>query len=132
VNRFIAFILSFALLFQSFGLSTDLISKITEVVEHAKFHNAEYGDNLMVFISKHYGELMAEHDDEHHEDEGQHEKLPFKQTPNFICGISLAFLSHTTELPDPPVKESYIHTFFYKSALTSSFTDRRLRPPRRS
>ena len=57
--------LSFLILLQSFGISFNDLSQIDEFIEHAQFHSEQYGDNVFVFISKHYGELKTDHDKEH-------------------------------------------------------------------
>ncbi|NER09729.1 hypothetical protein SAMN06265375_101755 [Muriicola jejuensis] len=67
------------ILFQSLNISLGELSRLDEFLEHASFHKEQYGDNLFVFISKHYGELKAEHEKNHQEEQGDHEKLPFQQ-----------------------------------------------------
>ncbi len=63
---------------QSFGLCFDDMVQIDEFIEHAQFHSEAYGDNVIVFISKHYGELKADHEKDHQEEKEDHEKLPFQ------------------------------------------------------
>lgn len=130
MNRYIAFVLSIAILFQSFGFSTDVISKISEVVEHAKFHNTEYGDNLVVFLSKHYGDLMADHQKEHQEEQEQHEELPFKQLSTLAGSLSMALIFYSIDVPCPVNVYLNSQNFIYKVGCGSFFLDKQLRPPR--
>ena len=60
--------ISLLILFQSFNIHLDDVIELDELIEHAQFHSAEYGDNFFVFISKHYGELKAEHNQQHQEE----------------------------------------------------------------
>lgn len=70
-------IISFLLLIQSFELDAYGIIELEEFIEHAQFHNKQYGDNIFVFISKHYGDLKTAHEKEHQEEKATHDKLPF-------------------------------------------------------
>jgi len=71
--------LSFLVLFQSFNLDLSDLAHIDELLEHAEYHAEKYGDNFLVFISKHYGEMQKEHSRDHQEEKQEHEELPFTQ-----------------------------------------------------
>ena len=60
---------------QSIGIHLSDLVQLDEFIEHAQFHSKEYGDNVFVFISKHYGELKAEHDAQHKEEQEEHQQL---------------------------------------------------------
>ena len=77
--RLISISLSLLILIQSFNISIGEIVEMDELIEHARFHSEEYGDNFLVFLSKHYGELKSEHSRKHQEEQKDHEKLPFQQ-----------------------------------------------------
>ena len=70
-------VLSFLVLFQSFNLDLSDLAYIDEFLEHAEFHSEKYGDNFIVFISKHYGEMQKDHSRDHQEEKQEHEELPF-------------------------------------------------------
>lgn len=76
--KFLSVLSAFLILFQSLNISLGDLARIDEFLEHANFHEKEYGDSLLVFISKHYGELKAEHQEQHQEEQEQHQKLPFQ------------------------------------------------------
>jgi len=44
----------------------------------------------MVFVSKHYGELKASHNEKHQEEQKEHEKLPFQHQTQ--CAQPLVFV----------------------------------------
>ncbi|MCK5443925.1 MAG: hypothetical protein KAJ23_18730 [Maribacter sp.] len=68
--------LSFLILTQSFNMDLGDLAHIDDLLEHAEFHSEKYGDNFLVFISKHYGELQEEHNQDQDEKK-EHEELPF-------------------------------------------------------
>lgn len=84
VNKLFSIVLSSLILLQSFGIHWNDIVQLDELIEHAQFHSDQYGDNLVVFLSKHYGELKADHQKQHQEEKEDHEKLPF----NHHCPIA--------------------------------------------
>lgn len=67
--------------------------QLDELIEHAQLHKQKYGDNLIVFISKHYGELKREHDTENRDEKKEHDQLPFQQQSNiaFVLEFTLNF-----------------------------------------
>lgn len=81
----ISILISLLILFQSFNINLDVIMHVDELIEHAKYHAEEYGDNLFVFVSKHYGELKEKHDKNHNEEKQDHEQLPF----NHNCFVNI-------------------------------------------
>ena len=108
------------------------IAQIDDFIEHAQFHSEQYGDNVFVFISKHYGELKAEHNKEHQEEKEDHEQLPFQHQSHVSC-ISV-FVANTTkeELKTPEFSEYKSHHFFYQEPSSSLHLEGLLQPPRHS
>ncbi|MBT8179418.1 MAG: hypothetical protein KJO94_01170 [Eudoraea sp.] len=76
--RIPSILLAFLVLLQSSFWDMQDIYRIDSLVEHARFHSENYGDNFLLFISKHYGDLQQEHENEHQEEQSQHEELPFQ------------------------------------------------------
>lgn len=76
--RIPSILLAFLVLLQSSFWDMEDISRIDSLVEHARFHSENYGDNFLLFLSKHYGDLQAEHENEHQEEKSPHEELPFQ------------------------------------------------------
>ena len=65
------------MLFQSINIDMDDLIQLDELLEHSQFHKEQYGDSFFVFVSKHYGELKAEHSQRHQEQQDDHDELPF-------------------------------------------------------
>ena len=51
--------LSLLVFFQSVGIGISDVFMLTDLVEHAKFHSEEYGDDFFAFFDKHYGALKT-------------------------------------------------------------------------
>ena len=98
---------------QCFGLSIKDIGQIDELIEHAQMHNQEYGDNIFVFISKHYGELKAAHEKEHQEEKEDHEKLPFKQQSS-ITAMNVFVLLTQKEITGRVLREARVAVSGYR------------------
>ena len=73
----VSILLSALVLLQSVRLDMGDLAQLDELIEHARFHADKYGDNFLVFLSKHYGDLQNDHKQAHQEEQSQHEKLPF-------------------------------------------------------
>ncbi len=98
---------------QSLQINLSDFNRIFDLVEHASYHSNAYGDDLLTFLSKHYGDLKEEHERTHEHEKEQHSKLPnvnhfFSASTNFIVNkIAMDFKS-----PEVSTKEL---TFFYQS-----------------
>ncbi len=125
-------LVAFLLLFQSLNIHFDDIAELDELIEHAQFHANEHGDNFFVFISKHYGELKKDHEQQHQEEKEEHERLPFQhQSPTFfspvfvLCqnGLNTDFVE---EINYPAANYHYFMTYH------SLYQDRPFQPPRQA
>jgi hypothetical protein len=69
--------LSFLIFSQSLSGYATSLGEVHTLMDHVQLHSEEYGDNFVVFLSKHYGELRIQHLKDNHDKKGDHEKLPF-------------------------------------------------------
>lgn len=126
---FISIVLSTILLVPGmhFGLSD--ILKTGKLLEHARFHSQEHGDNFVVFIAKHYGDLKEQHEQQHEEEKKEHEKLPVRG--EITTGINL-FVPIFSGFPSfkSPVISSSASVFFYKAIYSSPGATAIFQPPR--
>ncbi|MEZ2413908.1 hypothetical protein ACA086_03015 [Muriicola sp. E247] len=129
--KFFSIVSAFLILFQSFNISLGELAQLDEFLEHASFHKEQYGDSLLVFISKHYGELKGEHEKNHQEEQKEHENLPFQ---NHSCTHHLvnAFVIVTNFLPDEKIEVSTekAENFYYLQSDSSGFASGIFQPPR--
>ena len=132
MSKLVSIILSPLILFQSFGISFDDIAQIDEFIEHAQFHSEKYGDNVFIFISKHYGELKADHDKDHQEEKEDHEQLPFQQQSQAVSVVALLENTEKDDLKELEFLEFKSHNFFYQIPLSSLYSDGPFQPPRQS
>jgi hypothetical protein len=125
-------ILSSLILLQSSGISINDIAQIDDFIEHASYHKEQFGDNIFVFISKHYGELKASHEQEHKEEKQEHEQLPFHQQSH-VCSISVFILNNQIEEINLIEFSDYkSHNFIYKEPSSSLIKESPFQPPRHS
>lgn len=132
MNKLFSILLTSVILLQSFGMHIDDLVQIDEFVEHAQFHSQEYGDNVLVFISKHYGELKAAHNKEHQEEKQDHEKLPFQHHSHTMSVMDFTMNTAVPDLNNIHFLEYRTFNFHYQAAFSSPDSEGILQPPRQA
>ena len=89
------------------------ISKFDALLQHANYHQEMYGDPFFEFLSEHYGEQMASHQNQHDE----HEDLPFKDSQHMFSHINTSFTLFKS------VIYSTYTSFSIKEPLNFSYTE---------
>lgn len=117
---------------QSFGIRINDLVQLDDFIEHATFHSEEYGDNVLVFISKHYGELKADHDKEHQEEKEDHDQLPFQQQTAVTFVADFILNTNKDDFQTTLFSEFKKHTFYYQAPSSSLHSQGILQPPRHS
>ncbi|NJB71708.1 hypothetical protein GGR42_002170 [Saonia flava] len=130
MTKFISIAISFLILVQSFHIGIGEIVELDELIEHAQFHSEEYGDNFLVFLSKHYGELKAEHSQKHQEEQEEHEEMPFQHQAHTVTlsafVLNEAFLYTST----PEFRMDSATNYFYQASYSLFEKDGPFQPPR--
>jgi hypothetical protein len=117
---------------QSFGMHVNDVSQIDKFMEHAQFHNQQYGDGMLVFIAKHYGELKADHAVDHQEEKEDHEQLPFQHHSHLSSSSSFILNSFKEEFKCMELPEFKEHNFYYQEPSSSLHLEGLFQPPRLS
>lgn len=130
MSKLIAIALSSIILIQSLNFGVDDIAQLDDLIEHAQFHKKEHGDNFLVFLSKHYGELKAEHDKEHHEEKEEHEKLPFQCQGHASIIIASLPQNSGTNFNEFEILNSLESSFYYLNLYASLHETELLQPPK--
>ncbi len=117
--KLISILLSTLVLLQSARLDLADIVQFDELIEHARFHSEKYGDNFLVFLSKHYGELQQDHQQQHQEEQDEHKDLPFghqscqhAMAPFVLLGKSYPLLKAS---PSAPIAGQFHYQETYSS-----------------
>ena len=131
MNFFISISLSIVLLFQGINFGLPDILKAGELIEHAQFHSQNHGDNFIVFISKHYGELKEQHEQQHQEEKKEHEKLPVRGEFSFASSWFVPHNEAELSLKAPAITTT-TSLFFYKETYSSIRESAIFQPPRRA
>lgn len=132
MSKLFSITLSLLLLLQSFNTDLVDVAQLDDFLAHAQFHKQKYGDNLLVFISKHYGELKTQHSAEHREEQGDHEDLPFNHQ---TCShFSFAFVIYGADfsVPKTPPVADTASNFFYQESYCQIEDSDIFQPPRTS
>lgn len=106
--------LSLLVFFQSVGFGISDVFMLTDLVEHAKFHSEEHGDNFFVFFEKHYGALKAEHQKNHQEEKSQHDRLPFQHNNCNHLLTEVIVIGYEFPLKKSIVSTTVKHHFYYQ------------------
>ena len=127
MTKLFSIIFANLILFQSFNIGFDDVSKFNTLLEHASFHQEQYGDSFFEFLTEHYGEEFKNHIGEHKE----HEDLPFKHDQQTCQHVPTIFMLHPSAielkayaLPDAS------KTFFYKELYSLFEKPSVFQPPR--
>lgn len=128
--KLFSILMSSLMLVQSVDITFSDIGQLDEFMEHANYHAEKYGDNFLVFISKHYGELKEQHSNDHKEEKGDHEQLPF-QNHCHCYSSSSAFVINTfsSELKSLQNPEDKVTNFYYQLPSSSMHTLGLFQPP---
>lgn len=128
MNKIVVTAYSFLILLQSFNINIEDISKFNALLQHASYHQEVYGDTFIEFITEHYGENMASHQNKHK----GHEDLPFKD-PHHLCShinSSFTLFAPYTHLTQPQIFKEIPLNFFYKEPFSSFEKPAVFQPPK--
>ncbi len=124
--------LSVLILFQGLNFSKIDLKQINDLLEHIQLHSDRYGDDLLVFLSKHYGELEEKHSQEHQDEDKNHKDLPFNH--NCCVHSYVVFVLTRSELqiknPEPQIRKE--SDFYYQALYSSTERSDIFQPPKLS
>ena len=129
MTKLVAIIFSGLILFQSFNINIEDISKLKVLLEHAEYHQKTYGDSFMEFLVEHYSDDDTLKNNEHEE----HDSLPFKKgdqncqhlNPPFNFVAASFNLDYTPFVAIP-------FNFFYKDSISSFEKPSVFQPPKQA
>lgn len=96
MDRIITIGTALLIFLQSVNIHFNDLVEMDKLIEHYQFHSDEYGDDFMVFLSKHYGKLKVSHSEKHQEEQKDHEQLPFQHQSQ--CSQLLVFVVETAPI----------------------------------
>ena len=119
------------ILVQGVSLNFTDLAQLDELIEHAQFHKEEYGDNFLVFLSKHYGELQNEHSEQHQEEDPNHNQLPLNHQLSSLPVLSPFIIDHQNyaDLSLDPAFNN-VQGFYYHFSKSTLHTLGIFEPPR--
>ena len=124
--KLFSILFSFLIFFQTVIPTAEDLGKIAALIEHAKFHSQEYGDDFFEFIALHYGDLKKEHNSKHQE----HDNLPFKHQHSIVCHQAPFIISHFFVCIENTISYQIPFKFFYKESSSLFEKHTLLQPPK--
>ena len=125
-----AILLSSLFLLQSTNIHFDDVRMLGELLEHYNLHHERYGDNFVVFLSKHYGDLKESHKKEHQEEEKGHHHTPIQHDCTAQVHIDVMYNSFSFTFKNPKFSNSSKSNFYYQDKFSSFEKQKIFQPPR--
>ena len=127
MSKLFAITFSFLILFQSFNIGLEDLSRINVLLEHAQYHQETYGDSFFEFIAEHYVDKTYHPDSEHSE----HDRLPFQDHNKACVNANAVFTLNTVDYNLICVPFAQIpFNFFYKDSISLSEKPSVFQPPK--
>jgi hypothetical protein len=130
--KLFSIVLSVTILVQSSALNLRDIAQVKDFLTHAQFHKEKYGDNLIDFVSKHYGEQKEQHHQESHEEHKDHGNLPLNHQSCTHSIIVCVMHRDNFILPKTPQSIDADREFFYQESYSQKTTSNIFQPPRQA
>ena len=132
MSKVLSIALSFLILVQSSALNLRDIVQLEDLLIHVQFHKEKYGDNLIDFISKHYGEQKKQHHLESREEHKDHEGLPLNHQSCTHSIIVFVMDRDNFTLPRTPKAVDTVRGFFYQESYYQKATSDIFQPPKQA
>lgn len=130
MKRIVAIGTALLIFCQGINLQFKDLVELDILVEHYQFHVQAHGDDLISFLSKHYGKEKDSHNLAHQEEQQQHEKLPFQQQSQGHQPLVLPFgQAHLLQTRNEPPGDSNVN-FHYQDNYSTLLGERHFQPPR--
>ena len=126
--KLFSILLSTFILVQSFNIHIGDLLKVDELIEHANMHKEKYGDDFLVFISKHYGDLKESHKLQHEEEEKDHSHFPIDHECSSQIPTSFILNRITFSITTPQARESEFN-FYYQDNHSTFEKQKIFQPP---
>lgn len=127
MKKFASIILTQFILLQAFHIGFDDVAKIETLLQHASYHQNQYGDSFVEFLIEHYSNEGKSSIKVHKE----HKNLPFKKDFNHFGNSSFVIAYEITSFElKKDVIQSKETNFFYTEPVTELGYSKLLQPPK--
>jgi hypothetical protein len=92
--------LAINILFQGFFSYTSIFFQLDELIEDYQLHQIKYNDDFQTFISKHFGDLKEQHQEQHKKEhsEHKHNDMEIQIHYDYLCSNLNFILSRKIEI----------------------------------
>lgn len=132
MSNVFSIVLSVLILVQSSTLNLRDIAQLEDFLIHAQFHKQKYGDNLIDFISKHYGAQKEQHHLESQEEHKDHGSLPLNHQCCTHSIVVFVLDRNNFTLPKSPQAVDTVGGFFYQESYYQRATSDIFQPPKQA
>jgi len=130
MSKLLSIPLSILILFQSFNIHMEDVLKLKEVIVHFQLHKERYGDGIIVFISKHYGNLKESHKQQHQEEEKEHHHPPIHHDCSTQISSVFVLLVHSFYIERPTNDVEKTTNFYYQDKFSTFEKSTIFQPPK--
>ena len=130
MDKLFSLALSILLFVQSLHMDMVNIVQLQDFFSHAQFHKEKYGDNLIDFVSKHYGSQKVQHHLEHQEEHKDHERLPLNHQPCIYAATAFVLCETSIKIPKTPPAIDTMSGFFYQESYEEITNTDIFQPPK--
>ncbi len=131
MNKLFSIVIASLILLQSLNIHLNDVLEFDKLIEHARFHSEQHGDDFFMFLSKHYGELKTEHSQKHQEEKKDHERLPFQNQMHSVALSAFVLNPFHIEATNPEFSLLQQKSrFFYSATYLSLEKAAPFQPPR--
>jgi len=127
MQKFLTSYLAIIILFQGMFGNTNILFEINELAEDYQIHKEQYHDSFTTFLSKHFGDLKKNHQQQHEEEHRQHQHPQSDFNANFQTDFVPQI--STINLHNCMVKEKRNTLFFYKNLFSNFEKQKIFQPP---
>lgn len=127
MKTFMSILLTQFILLQAFHIGYEDVAKVETLLEHASYHQKQFGDSFIEFLIEHYSNENDSSIVVHKE----HQNLPFKKNLNhfgnspFLISYDIGCFELTIT-----VTQAKENTFFYTEPVTELSYSKLLQPPK--
>ena len=127
MKSFANILLATLILFQGMFSYVDISFQLEELLQDYKIHQVKYGDDLQTFISKHFGDLREQHQEQHkkeHQEHHHHDINDVNLHVDYVC------FKNYIKVPKKDTIFFKTDNFRYKNLFSTFEKQKIFQPPR--
>ena len=126
MKNLIVIYLAINILFQGFFSYANIFFQLDELIEDYQLHQVKYDDDFATFISKHFGDLKEQHQEQHKKEhqEHKHHDMEIQVHFDYLCSNSYFEILPKSEISTKQTN------FYYKDLFCLYEKQKIFQPPK--